>query len=303
MHQLLGISLASLSLFALSSTVWADPEAGTVEEVAYKTVDQGDLKMQIHLPKDWKPADRRPAILFFFGGGWRVGSTSQFKTQAEYFASRGLVTARADYRVQTRHGTSASEAVEDAFSALRWLQEHADQYGIDPSKIIASGGSAGGHLAACTGMAPESAPTANPAPAPAPARPCALILFNPVLAIDDPRILRAARVSEEVGLQISPTLHVDAQTPPTLLLYGTDDPLEAQAQPYLDAAKKAGVRAELYTARDVSHGFFNREPWKTRTIIRADEFLESLGYLHGPPTIQEKASTTNPTNGSSASGS
>ncbi len=291
MNRFLLTSLTSFALLATAVPAQADPRAGSVDEVVYKKADQGELKMQIHLPKDWKVSDHRPAIVFFFGGGWRVGTTRQFAEQADYFASRGLVAARADYRVESRHGTSAEEAVEDAMSAVKWLREHADEYGIDAAKIIAAGGSAGGHLAACTGMRPETGEKSEGGDT-AMSRPCALVLFNPVLMLDDPRIQRTARVSGEVGRQLSPTLHIDAHTPPTLLLYGTDDPLEAQAQPYIDAAKKVGVRAELFTAEGVGHGFFNREPWLTRTLIRVDEFLESLGYLEGPPTVKEEIDGT-----------
>lgn len=268
----------------------AEPKAGEETEVLYASPEQGALTMRIRLPKDWTPTDHRPAIIFFFGGGWRSGSIKQFETQAEYFASRGLVAARADYRVNSRHGTSAAESVEDARAALRWLRDHASEYGIDPKKLIASGGSAGGHLAACMGMGfgDQEAKNTDDKSADAPSRPCALVLFNPVLTIDAPQILRMARVSPEIGKTISPTLFVESHTPPALLFYGTDDPLEAQAQPYLDACKKAGVRAELYSAEGVGHGFFNHEPWLTRTMIRADEFLASLGLLEGPPTLKDK---------------
>ena len=48
-------------------------EVKTAEHV-YKHTPQGDLKLHFYLPPDWKAADERPAVLFFFGGGWRNGS-------------------------------------------------------------------------------------------------------------------------------------------------------------------------------------------------------------------------------------
>jgi len=77
-----------------------------VERYIYKQTPQGELAMYVHFPKDWTANDKRPAIVFFFGGGWRTGKVEQFVPQAEYLASRGMVTARADYRVKTRHGTT-----------------------------------------------------------------------------------------------------------------------------------------------------------------------------------------------------
>ena len=72
-----------------------------VEKYIYKQTPQGELAMDVHFPKDWSANDTRPAIVFFFGGAWRTGTVEQFLPQAEYLASRGMVTARADYRVPT----------------------------------------------------------------------------------------------------------------------------------------------------------------------------------------------------------
>ena len=57
----------------------------------------------------------------------------------------------AEYRTKKSHGTDPFACVEDGKSAIRWVRENAAQLGIDPTKVIAGGGSAGGHVAACTG--------------------------------------------------------------------------------------------------------------------------------------------------------
>ena len=62
--------------------------------------------------------------------------------RGSYFASRGLVTLRADYRVKSRHEVTPLQCVQDARSCVRWIRAHADELGIDPGKVIASGGSA-----------------------------------------------------------------------------------------------------------------------------------------------------------------
>jgi acetyl esterase/lipase len=61
-----------------------------------------------------------------------------------------MVCFLADYRVNTRHLTSPFESLKDAKSAIRFIRQHAGDYHIDTAKIVASGGSAGGHLAAAT---------------------------------------------------------------------------------------------------------------------------------------------------------
>src|SRR6266404_6084421 len=122
----------------------------------YSKAKQADLELVVHFPPDWKDTDKRPGIVFFFGGGWEGGSIKQFEPQAQYLASRGMVTARADYRVKSRHGVTPKECVDDARSAVRWFRQNAGKLGVDPGKIVASGGSAGGHIAACTTLMPTS---------------------------------------------------------------------------------------------------------------------------------------------------
>lgn len=85
--------------------------------------------------------------MFFFGGAWTNGAVTQFARQARYFAQRGMVAIVADYRVFGRHRTSAFEAMADAKSALRWVRAHSAELGIESNRIVAAGGSAGGHIA------------------------------------------------------------------------------------------------------------------------------------------------------------
>src|SRR4051812_16867304 len=110
------------------------------EERLYRKAPEGELYLHIFFPPDWKRADARPAIILFFGGGWTKGSYQQLVPQAEYFASRGLVAASADYRIESKHHTTPDKSVEDAKSAIRWVRIHARELGIDPDKIIAGGG-------------------------------------------------------------------------------------------------------------------------------------------------------------------
>jgi acetyl esterase len=91
---------------------------------------------------------------------------------------------------------------------------------------------------------------------------------------------------DEVGKAISPTLHLKKDSPPTLIFFGTADRLKAMGDEFVKKSKELGHRAEMFTAEDQPHGFFNRSPWQERTLRRADEFLMSLGYLKGEPTIK-----------------
>ena len=271
------ITRMALGLLLLTAT----PVRVQEREPVYKKVGDVELKLFLSFPEDWKAADKRPAIVFFFGGGWAQGTPEQFSKQAAYLAKRGMVAARADYRVKSRHSVTPDKCVEDAKSAVRWLRKNAAALGIDPDRIVAAGGSAGGHIAACTGTVPGF--DAEGEDAAVSSKPNAMILFNPVLhgapiaqRMNDP----------EAAKKITPNLHLEKGLPPALILFGTADALKEGTQDYLAKAKELGATAEIYWAEGQPHGFFNRSPWMERTLHRADEFLISLDYLQGKPTIE-----------------
>jgi acetyl esterase/lipase len=166
---------------------------------------------------------------------------------------------------------------------VRWLRQNAERLCVDSQRVVGSGGSAGAHVAACAaliqGMEAEEEDLTVPS------RPDALLLFNPVLQVL-PRHFPDTVPTLEMGEQISPVRYVDRGTPPTLLMYGTEDRHMPPARDYVRLAEAAGCRAELYLAEEQEHGFFNDSPWFERTLYRADEFLSSLGYLDGGPTFE-----------------
>ena len=245
----------------------------------YTKTKQADLEIVVHYPPGWRETDKRPGIVFFFGGGWEAGSIKQFEPQAQYLASRGTVAARADYRVKSRHGVTPKECVDDGRAALRWFRQNADKLGVDPDKIVASGGSSGGHIAACTTLMPAAEGKDEKVSCKA----NALLLFNPALRFD---FLAKVDNDKELAKAISPVLYLTKDSPPTLLFFGTDDFLFDHAKQFMQRAKELGHRSEIFTAEKQPHGFFNKSPWKEKTLLRADEFLVSLGYLQGRATIK-----------------
>ncbi|MBU3011323.1 alpha/beta hydrolase [Polaribacter vadi] len=120
------------------------------KELLYKVIDGDSLYLHIFQPK----VSKKPtaAIVFFFGGGWVSGNPKQFYQQSKYFASRGMLAISAEYRIKNTHGTTPFECVKDGKSAIRWVREHAKELNIDPNKIVAGGGSAGGHVALSTSV-------------------------------------------------------------------------------------------------------------------------------------------------------
>ena len=250
----------------------------------FKTVDGVELKAWILVPEGHQASDARPAVVFFFGGGWTTGSPDHFERQARALRSRGVVAVLADYRVFDRHGTTAASAVEDAKSAIRWVRQHADELGVDPDRLGAAGGSSGGHLAAATATLPgfdgsEEDLSISSAPN-------ALFLFNPVVvaaAVEglwEPSELLQARMGELV-LDLSPFHHLDSESPPTLIVHGTADELVpvATAVAYCDRVAERGGECEVVPYEGAGHGFFNRAPHYELTLQEMLRRIESLGWI------------------------
>lgn len=256
-------------------------EARTTEHV-YQRTPQGDLKLHFYLPADMQAADKRPAILFFFGGGWKNGSHLQFAPQAEYFASRGLVAITADYRIESQHKTTPDKCIEDAKAALRWLRAKSREFGVDPDRIVASGGSAGGHLAAACALVPGyDRPGEHSSVS---CKPNALVLFNPALHVADHLVKDGD--GKDIAATFWPTPFLAKEAPPAIIFFGTGDRMLPQGRDFLTKGRGLGNRVELFTAADQPHGFFNRSPWCEITTREADRFLASLGYLAGEPTVK-----------------
>ena len=257
------------------------PTLPDAEVHTYKTVGDTALRLWIFEPEGHAASDRRPAIVFFFGGGWRTGSPAQFERQAKALGDRGMVGIVADYRVSSRHGTRPWHAVADAHDALRWVAARAADLGIDSGRIAAAGGSAGGHLAAAT------ASLADPeAPDRAPVRPQALILFNPAVVMADVEGVfdapeQLARRFERPLEAMSPYHHLAAGHPPTVVLHGIADAVVPAdtAVAYCERIASLDGDCEIVLYGGAPHGFFNRAPHFERTLRQMTRFLERLGWL------------------------
>jgi acetyl esterase/lipase len=248
------------------------------ESVVYKTAGETELKLHIFNPEGHKASDKRSAIVFFFGGGWVGGTPKQFFPQCDYLASRGMVAISAEYRVRSRNKTTPKECVKDGKSAIRWVRQHAAELGIDPNKILAGGGSAGGHVAAATatldGFDEEGEDLTISA------RPQALVLYNPVFD-NGPGGYGHDRV-KEYWEAISPIHNLDKDTPPTVVFLGTKDELipVATAEEYKSRMESLRLRCDLYLYKDQVHGFFNiGRGFYEEPLQDMDRFLVSLGYL------------------------
>jgi acetyl esterase/lipase len=217
-----------------------------------------------------------------------------------------MVAMVADYRVGSRQKAKPVNCVADAKSCLRWIRANAKRLGIDPDRVAAGGGSAGGHLAAALGTLPgldEPGEDTHLS-----AVPNALVLFNPVVLLAPWRDLvlegfgtRAS--TDRLGAEpqtLSPIHHVRTGAPPTIIFHGKSDTTVpySTVEAFANAMKEAGNRCELVGYEGQGHGFFNLdrsgEKFYRETLAAADRFLVSLGYLAEQPDQSSSRGTVAP---------
>ena len=244
------------------------------QTLVYKTVADMELTAEVHAPDE--PADApRPAIVFFHGGGWSGGTPQQFAAHADWLAAHGAVGVLIQYRLVDMGAASVFDCMRDAHSAMRWVRAHADELGLDPNRIGAGGGSAGGHLAAVTAFidCPEPDEDASVS-----SRPNVLTLFNPV--IDTTEIGFGHRRFPDGPEAGSPVHHVEPGAPPTIILCGRDDtttPFENDER-FCRLMEAAGNTCRLVGYDGQTHGWFNRafeDTWLREVV----PFLREEGFL------------------------
>lgn len=255
------------------------PRPEPTEKQVYKTVGDSRLEIWIYKPRDWKASDRRGAIVFYHGGGWRGGNPTAFSRQSAKLAQRGMVAFSVQYRLTAQPGVTMRDCVLDARSAFRWVRSRAAELGIDPARIAAGGGSAGGHLAATLatlddvndGKDDTSVSTS----------PACLVLFNPAVKLDFPRAETVAGEGRDRLLSLSPYHHLKPGHPPTVIFHGEEDttvPIQT-ARDYAAKVTELGGRCEVVAFPGEKHSFFNRDPAFSETLKQTEAYLGKQGLL------------------------
>lgn len=253
--------------------------------IVYKRADSIDLKMRIYYPDNLCLEKKYPAVVFFFGGGWYSVNSEQFLPHALALNKMGMVAVLADYRTMKIRGVSPKDCISDAKSAMRYIRTHSDELNIDSQKIVASGGSAGGHLAISTAVIDsfddesdnkEIDPTPN-----------ALVLFNPVLD-NGPLGGYAYNKVKEYYKEFSPAHNIKEGMPPTLVMIGTHDkliPIETILRFQKNMEEKGNI-CDVYLYSGQEHGFFNYKDGSNkyyyRTLGDMVMFLKNYNFINEP---------------------
>jgi acetyl esterase len=261
--------------------------------LVYKEINDISLVMEIYRPQ--MPVEMKlPALVLFFGGGWVSGEPSEFSLQAEYFASRGMVVICPDYRTKNKHNTTPFESVKDARSALRYLKNHGTELGIDTGKIVAGGGSAGGHLALSTAVIQninELTDDLSVSPVP-----YALVLFSPV--VDTGKKGYGQEKLEGREFEISPVHNIKRGMPPTLIIHGKMDeivPLENIVH-FKHIMQQEDNKITLKRFRKQKHEFYKysiNPKYFRKTLLLTENFLEEYELLKGVSWVKQYSKSLN----------
>jgi acetyl esterase len=242
----------------------------------YKTVGSTSLDAHVFPAHAAAPGEKRPAFLYFHGGGWAGGMPEWGYGPCRRLAAKGMVGISFEYRLRWRHGATPIESVADAKSAVRWTRMHAAELGVDPERIVVAGFSAGGHLAAATAIVPgydEAGEDTSISTGPA-----AVVLSSAAVDVAEPGWFSECLAGRGEAAALSPAQQVRSGLPPAIVFHGVKDELcpIAQLETFCQNMRAAGNRCELVTFEG---GHF-REP-ADRAVIdqRTDEFLRSLGFL------------------------
>ena len=283
------MSAPTTSLAQLNDTeTWVSHLSNTyrvIPNVTYHKANNRENKVDLYLPRGVDGPV--PLLMYIHGGGWRGGSKESSVLRLLPWLEKGWAVVNVQYRLA--EVSLAPAAVEDCLCALRWVVRNAEEYDIDPDRIVVTGNSAGGHLALTTGMVPASAGLDRECPGNEDLSVAAIINWYGITDVGD--LLHGPNMKTyavtwmgsmpnrfEIAERVSPLTYVRDGLPPILTIHGDADP----TVPYQHGIRlqeeltKAGVSNELHTVRGGGHGGFNRE--ETVAIFDTiDRFLTKHG--------------------------
>jgi acetyl esterase/lipase len=298
------ILLAVLILLSLNSVATAQTELsdiatwtvdvyrdyGITPNITYSTASNYECKLDVYARRNTESPS--PTVIVIHGGGWVGGKKETAILWLLPYFEMGFAVVNVEYRLAKV--ALAPAAVEDCRLALQWVIRNAEKYGFDTTRILVTGGSAGGHLSLMTGMlneeagfdAPKSWYRTNP-----PLQVAAIVNWYGITDVKDllsgpnrqdyaVSWLGSLSNREELAVRVSPLTYVRKDLPPILTIHGTKDGLVPydHAVRLHEALDGVGVANKLITVPDGGHGGFSKE--KNRELqgaIRA--FLREHGIL------------------------
>lgn len=279
-----------------SASEWAVRTATgyrTIADLTYLTANGHEQKLDAYVPGD--TSAHAPILLYIHGGGWVAGTKEGGLLTALPFLEMGFGVVSVGYRLG--EASLAPAAVQDVRCALRWVMGHARQFGLDSTRIVVMGHSAGGHLALMAGMTPLSAGLDDLCPASfgpgedVETHVAAVINYFGITDVGDllqgphregyaVEWLGGQPDAERIAQRVSPLTYVRSGLPPIITIHGDEDALV----PYEHATRLhaqldgAGVPNRLITISGKGHGNFSAEEW-VRAQREIEAFLREQGVI------------------------
>ena len=253
--------------------------------VTYLVASNWEAKLDIYKRRD--TTGPQPTLIFFHGGGWVQGSKEQSQMSLMPWLEMGWNVVNVEYRLG--RVALAPAAVEDGLCALRWIATRAKDYDIDPSRLVTSGESAGGHLSLTTGMIPESVGLDRQCPGIPLPKVAAIVDWYGITDVAElldgvnrkpyaVAWLSSMPDREAIARRVSPLSYAREGLPPILMIQGDADPTVPYTQSLRlrEALTKANVTNELVTVPGGKHGGFTPAE-RTMIYVKIREFLAKNG--------------------------
>jgi acetyl esterase/lipase len=219
-----------------------------------------------------------PALILFHGGGWQIGDRSQFRALGRTLSTAGIAVFSCDYRISSKHGTTPFESIADARYMIEWLAENAAQFGVDSTRIVSGGASAGGHIAAAPFIVREQRSDRSQRV------PRGFVLFNPVTDTGPGGFGDEIIPGDSADLDL--IKRFTEPISPCIVFHGTEDKLVpyTNSVEFAKRAREVGTDVDLHLYPGVPHGFFNFDFNATRryfydTSEKIGSFLERLNIV------------------------
>jgi acetyl esterase/lipase len=250
------------------------PKSGYAVHRGLAFGDDPRQKLDVYVPDGVKPG--APVLLFFYGGGWESGNRGDYRAAGQAFASAGVITVVADYRLYPQVKSPAF--VEDAAGALAWVHAHIHDYGGDPQRIFVSGHSAGGYNAIMLAAEPKFIE----------ARGGSMDWIRGAIGIAGPYDFLPLTEKNYIDMfhganneDAMPIHHVTGKRPPMLLVAGTDDTVVSPGNADRMAARLKSFDSEVKVIKYPGVGhigiILSLVPgFRGRTTLRQD----MLDFIH-----------------------
>lgn len=237
----------------------------------FKKVNGVSLEAHLFYPKGFQENNAHSAYLFFHGGGWAIGTPEWGYGNARTMADRGMLAITFEYRLADVHGSDLFACIEDVQSAISWARQHADEFRINPEKIVAAGFSAGAHLAAAAAILKPSSTL------PSSAIPNALIMHSSSYNLTKSSFFEAMTggKAKSVSLyhQLKPGLV------PSIFFHGVHDHLApiSEFEEFIGKMQSLDNDFEHHIFQNTGHFF--RNPQSREEVKRLTEaFLSKRGF-------------------------